>query len=279
MATVSARRRAPGYEATCCVWEHGLRVAVECPTAAVFTTVQDYLSSWCGPSPGSGDGPRRHLTIQISAAGYCLAEGWRPLGTARDLPGILAAFQEWMDCEVAGLTTCTPIHAGVVVLGGRALLLPAASGAGKSTLVAALLARGAGYFSDEFALLDEEGRVHPYPRPLQMRDAVQHRRSVPASAWHAPVGGEALDVSLILSLRFVMAGRLRLRPIAASEAAVTLLRNTPHRLDESKSLAATVLLAVRNAPAFEGIRGEAAQAADAIVQWADGAGGGRLEGP
>ena len=271
--------RAPAQEATCCVWERGLRVAVECPTAAVFNTVQDYLSSWRGPPPGSGEGPPRHLTIQMSAAGYSLAEGRRPLGTARDLPGILAAVQEWMDFEVAALTTCTPIHAGVVVLGGRALLLPAASGAGKSTLVAALLARGAGYFSDEFALLDETGRVHPYPRPLQMRDAVHRRRSVPASAWRAPAGGEALAVGLILALRFVAAGHLRLRPIAASEAAMTLLRNTPHRLDESRSLAATVLLAVRHAPAFEGVRGESAQAAGAIVQWADGAGGGRLEWP
>ena len=261
-----ATRRAPGYVATCCVWQHGLRVAVDCPTAEVFGAVQDYLSSWPGPTPGGG--PDRHLTIRRSTAGYRLAEGRRSLGTAGDLPGILAAFQEWLDFEVAGLTTCTPIHAGVVVLGGRAILLPAASGAGKSTLVAALLARGAGYFSDEFALLDGEGRVHPYPRPLQMRDAVQNRRAVPASAWQAPVGGETLAVGLILSLRFVTAGRLHLRPLAASEAAVTLLRNTPHRLDESKSLAATVLLAVRHAPAFEGTRGEAAQAADAIVRWA-----------
>src|SRR5262249_7648261 len=40
---------------------------------------------------------------------------------------------------------------------------------GKSTLVAELVQRGAVYYSDEFAVLDDLGMVHPYRRPLVLR--------------------------------------------------------------------------------------------------------------
>ena len=61
------------------------------------------------------------------------------------------------------------VHAGVVAHRGGALVLPGRSLAGKTTLVAALVAQGAAYLSDEFAVLDAEGAVHPYPKPLSLR--------------------------------------------------------------------------------------------------------------
>ena len=62
------------------------------------------------------------------------------------------------------------LHAGVVAWEDRALLLPGQSHAGKSTLVAELVRAGATYYSDEFALLDSQGRVHRiYTRDIRMR--------------------------------------------------------------------------------------------------------------
>jgi len=61
------------------------------------------------------------------------------------------------------------VHAGVVAVDGRALVLPGPSFSGKTTLVAALVRAGATYLSDEFAVLDADGRVHPYPKPLSIR--------------------------------------------------------------------------------------------------------------
>lgn len=61
------------------------------------------------------------------------------------------------------------IHSGVVGINGKALLIPGNSFSGKSTLVLELVKLGAVYFSDEFAILDERGNVHPYARPINMR--------------------------------------------------------------------------------------------------------------
>src|SRR5690348_5169542 len=62
------------------------------------------------------------------------------------------------------------VHAGVVAWKGQAILLPGKSYSGKSTLVAELVRAGATYYSDEYAVLDRRGRVHPYPRPLTLRN-------------------------------------------------------------------------------------------------------------
>lgn len=80
------------------------------------------------------------------------------------------------------------LHAGVVGIGGRALVLPGPSFAGKTTLVAALVRAGAVYLSDEYAVLDSLGRVHPYARQLQMRlpGQAQQRGIDPAE-----LGGDA----------------------------------------------------------------------------------------
>ncbi len=60
------------------------------------------------------------------------------------------------------------VHAGVVVTGGGAVVIPGVSGAGKSTLTAALCQAGAGYVSDEALVLDDSGKAVPYPRPIAL---------------------------------------------------------------------------------------------------------------
>jgi hypothetical protein len=61
------------------------------------------------------------------------------------------------------------LHAGVVGWREKAIVLPGSSFYGKSTLVAELVKCGAEYYSDEYAILDENGLVHPFARPLTLR--------------------------------------------------------------------------------------------------------------
>ena len=59
----------------------------------------------------------------------------------------------------------TFINAGVVAYRDEAILLPGGSLTGKRTLVAELVKLGCTRYSDDYAVLDEEGLVHPYLRP------------------------------------------------------------------------------------------------------------------
>ncbi|CCH72306.1 hypothetical protein BN11_1520019 [Nostocoides australiense Ben110] len=66
----------------------------------------------------------------------------------------------------------TPVHAAVVAINGRAVLVAGESYAGKSTLAGWLTARGWEFLTDELALLEEVPggwHVHPFPRPIGLR--------------------------------------------------------------------------------------------------------------
>ena len=63
-------------------------------------------------------------------------------------------------------------HAGVVEIRERAVLLAGRSGRGKSTLTLGLVRRGAGWLTDELALIAGDDRtVLPYPRALHVSPA------------------------------------------------------------------------------------------------------------
>ena len=61
------------------------------------------------------------------------------------------------------------LHAGAVGWNGKAIIIPAKSYDGKTTLVAELVRHGAEYYSDDYAVLDENGLLHPFPRLLSIR--------------------------------------------------------------------------------------------------------------
>src|SRR5215831_7805531 len=95
------------------------------------------------------------------------------------------------------------VHAGVVAWKESAILIPGASYSGKSSLVAELLRAGATYYSDEYAVIDARGRVHPYARDLKIRSAqsggVNRTR---AAELGAQTGSKPLSIALVLSTTF-----------------------------------------------------------------------------
>jgi hypothetical protein len=113
------------------------------------------------------------------------------------------------------------LHAGVVGAGKRAILLPAQSFKGKSTLVTELVRAGANYYSDDFAILDEHGLVHAFPRMISMRACdgqftpyeVPHQEIGPGPEGAIPVG-----MIFLTEYRF----RARWRPQVLSRGAGVL---------------------------------------------------------
>jgi hypothetical protein len=69
------------------------------------------------------------------------------------------------------------VHAGVVGWKGKAIVIPGRSHSGQSTMVAELVRAGASYYSDEYAVFDYRGRVHPFPKDLELRDCGAFRQT------------------------------------------------------------------------------------------------------
>lgn len=95
------------------------------------------------------------------------------------------------------------IHAGVVGWNGQAIVLPGTSFAGKSTLTAELVRNGAEYYSDEYAVLEPNGRVAPFPRHLSLRYfGATREREVPPEELGGRTGTKPIPVGMVLLTSF-----------------------------------------------------------------------------
>lgn len=160
------------------------------------------------------------------------------------------------------------VHAGVVGWRGRAVLVPGRSFSGKTTLVAELLRAGADYYSDEFAVLDAAGRVHPYAKPLAVRGAGQRQRKVLAEEFGGRGATGALPVGLVVVSEFREGARFRPRALTSGQGALALLSNAvPARRRPAEVLETLGRVSV-GATVLRGARGEAAEAALRILDMA-----------
>ncbi len=154
------------------------------------------------------------------------------------------------------------VHAGVVGYNGRALVLPGKSFAGKTTLVRALLKAGASYYSDEAAVLDDEGLVHPYARKLSVREVPGERpRRYDAAALGAQVGQAPLPVGAVVLSEFRPGAEWSPARLSPGEAVLALLANTVPARERPQAAFSVLSRVASRAPAFKGVRSEA----DAIV--------------
>jgi hypothetical protein len=176
-------------------------------------------------------GTRRRRTGRASRCyDLCIATGRRELiidgGLALMSPSD-RALQDLLEGDIAlHVAASAPrhvfIHAGVVGWRGKALLLPGRTMSGKSTLVDSLVRRGATYHSDEYAVVDERGRIHPYPRRMSLR----RRAGLPRRVLPDRVGTRGLTPGWVLGSRYE-AGRagLQVEPLSAGRTALLLLDN------------------------------------------------------
>ena len=178
---------------------------------------------------------------------------------------------EWFAVD-AKMTTAefspnfTFIHAGVVEWHGRAIIIPGKSHSGKSTLVAALVRAGARYFSDEYALVDERGLIHPYAAALSLREERFGRQvSVPLPGKR---GRGVLEPGLVVIAPYKEGSRSQIRPLSRGEGTLELLRNAVSgRRQTERALASLARLAER-ADFFRGARGEADRFAARLLEMA-----------
>ena len=121
------------------------------------------------------------------------------------------------------------VHAGVVSWKNKAILIPANSFAGKSSLVAELISAGAVYYSDEYAVLDDRGLVHPFARKLSMRDSAGRKAEtdVDPVEFGAIVGIDPIPIGIVWFTKYDADVRLwEPEPLSIGNAVVEMVNYT-----------------------------------------------------
>jgi hypothetical protein len=160
------------------------------------------------------------------------------------------------------------VHAGVVGWQGQAIVIPGRSYTGKTSLVAELVRAGAEYYSDEYAVLDDRGRVHPYSTPLAIREPGSYRqRRCLAAELGGGVGVTPLPVGLIVVSRYQSGKQFKPRPLSGGQTVLELLANALPARRKPAAVMTALRQAVTGAVSLKGERGEAAETADLIFNY------------
>ncbi len=219
-------------------------------------------------SYGRSDGDRVAVSVEERDCDLIVVSQGQPVGSTRDDEFALGMLDAQIRAQIALLAPDHIfVHAGVVALGGRAVILPGSTFAGKTTLIGALVQAGATYYSDEFAVIDERGLVHPYPKPLSIRerDGSGRTRETPADELGGQIGRDPVPAGLIAVTSYEPAAELQPQPLPEGAALLALLEHTiPARTRPGQSIAA-LKAAVQGTRAWKSRRGEAAEAARAIL--------------
>ena len=160
------------------------------------------------------------------------------------------------------------IHAGVVALQGRAIVIPGRSFSGKTSLVAELVKAGAIYYSDEYAVIDEKGLVHHYARPLSIRENgyLGKAKKYQVEALGGRSGAKPLPVGMVVVSKYKPGARWRPRGLSEGEGALELMANTVSARRQPEAMLAAIRKVVSRAPVVKGNRGEARQVVDYIIK-------------
>jgi hypothetical protein len=211
-----------------------------------------------------GHGPRPGM--RRSHRLYC---GATRIARSLDLESVLDSLESHARLLVAARSRRGVfLHAGAVAWRGRAIVLPGASGSGKTTLVAELVRAGAGYLSDEFAVIRGH-RVVPYPKALSVRDPHERGRQKPLSV--SSLGGwqeqKAIPIGLVVLTGFKRGASWRMRALPPGRALQSLLSHAVQARIAPGEVLATLEALVRVVLVVRGARGEAREAARRLLAW------------
>lgn len=249
----------------------GAVIGIETPDAIALESLIDHLP--LGSAPVS---EKRidclfsiHTKMPNSSASkptYALYSDSELLARRKRWSEICVSFQREAERAVAKFARrYVFVHAGVVGWQGHAIVIPGEPYSGKSSLVTALIQRGAEYYSDEYAVIDARGRVHPFPRKIRLRTGKPSHRRIAPEKIGCKIGTAPLPVGLILATHYKKGVHWRPRTVSSGEGALILLAHTLSARFEERKTMSVLAHAAGVARILKGARGEASCAAQAIL--------------
>ncbi len=253
---------------------YGVAVEIRVTEPAGLVPVKLRLPPGWRAAKASGSGLRYSLVVgnEVAPPGLdrlnLLFRGNSLISAAYKLESVLGALESDLDLQVAKLAAPDRIflHAGVVGWDGRAILVVGRPQSGTSTLVGELLRAGASYYSDQYAVLDAEGRVYPFARSLWLSaDAGSNPVRYRAEELGAKAGTHPLSAGLLVLARYRAGVRTRLAPLTPSAGAAELMAATECAGSHPGPALAAIRKTLAEAWVLKGVRGEAKEVVPLVL--------------
>lgn len=241
-------------------------MSVSVSSRELIDRVRPHLPPGCAVTASRAE---RRFSITAEAGGtYALGRDGDVLASAQGLELELAL--ELLDSEIRlyvgrKAPSMIFVHAGVVAHRGRAIVIPAPSFGGKTTLVLALLRAGAVYYSDEFAVLDEDGFVHPYAKPLSIRGITPGQVDHSVESLGGVAGVAPLPVGEILVTSYAPGAKWAPEQLSAGAGAMVLFANTVPAQERPAQVMRVIARVAERARVLQSKRGEAEDVAPLVL--------------
>jgi hypothetical protein len=266
-----------GWAAGISLYAYGLRIGIRTNSAEIVRRLPQCLPP--GWEPSLSPLVDHLYSLKVGGAGanprsrnyHLLYGGLTRLARTMDIEELLETLTGDLELYVATWArNHLFMHAGVVGWRGRAIVLPGRTWTGKSTLVAALLRAGATYYSDDMAVLDCHGRVHPFARPLSLRNYDREKRTVQVrrcgpEEFGSGAGQTPLPVGVVAITQHQPEGHWRPRRLMPAKAALELMEFVIPVEREPDMVLNALQPVVEHAPVLKGPRGEADEVAHALL--------------
>jgi hypothetical protein len=162
------------------------------------------------------------------------------------------------------------LHAGVVSWNDKAIIIPGKSFSGKTTLVLELIKRDCHYLSDEYAVIDRNGFVHPFPKKLSVRGIIDNFKQVDFEV--EEFGGKRQELCVPVGY-FLLTGfkkdlsKLKIEETSAGEGVMAGVANSIS-VRQNPELVLEVLSSVaKEARVLRAERGEAGEFAEFLLNY------------
>lgn len=240
-----------------CIRLFGVRVGIQTNAPELWDRLTGYFPPlW---QPTSGVTVDRIFSLRVGKATSTVFENDEPGLKARSLKRVLEDFERRLKMYVAEMARRRVfVHAGAVGWKGKAIIIPGRSYSGKTTLVRELVRAGATYYSDEYAVLDMQGQLYPYPQPLAIRTpGFLEQKKIPAEEFGGVVGSKPLPVGLVVVSTYRKNVRWRPLQLTSGHGILALLDNTVSARRKPAVVLPVLQKAVGAATILQGERSEA----------------------